>query len=119
MSDLRWRMAAIAYNGFARRVHTLLPGGHALRARLADMICEEVAVTSSIEPDVHLSRRLVVMDGAGIGAGTWFLGDGRIILGRRLKMVPNACSSPTIIPFPQTARRSVMCRQVQPKSTSR
>lgn len=88
MSKLARRMAGVLYDGFARHIHTMVPGGHTLRARLAGMICEEVAVTSSIEPGVHLSRNLVVRDGAGIGAGTWFLGSGRITLGRRLKMGP-------------------------------
>lgn len=88
MSDLERRIAAIAYDGFARHLHSLMPGGHFLRARLADLICDQVAATSSIEPGVHLSRNLVVGDGAGVGAATWFLGEGQIILGRRLKMGP-------------------------------
>jgi len=88
MSNILRLLSAIAYDGFARNVHTMVPGGHRLRARLAGLLCVDVAMSSSIEPGVHLSRGLVVRDGAGIGAGTWFLGAGRITLGCRLKMGP-------------------------------
>lgn len=88
MSEVRRRLAAIVYDGFARHLHTLLPGSHAIRARLADVLCDRVARTASIEPGVRLSRGLTLEDGAGVGAGTWFVGAGRIVLGRRLKMGP-------------------------------
>ncbi|WP_347351514.1 acyltransferase [Intrasporangium sp.] len=78
----------MAYDGFARRLHTMLPGGHRLRARLANSICASVERSARIAPDVKLSRHLVVLDGAGIGAGTLFTGAERITLGRRLKMGP-------------------------------
>jgi maltose O-acetyltransferase len=78
----------LAYDGLARRLHTLVPGGHRLRAWLADAVCVSVSATASIEPGVKLSRHLVVMEGAGIGTGTLFTGGENITLGRRLKMGP-------------------------------
>ena len=88
MPELGRRLAAVAYDGFARHLHTLLPGGHRLRSWLAGHICQEVSATASIEPGVHLSRHLVVKDRAGIGAETWFIGGGQVTLGRNLRMGP-------------------------------
>ncbi|WP_270888465.1 acyltransferase [Pedococcus sp. 5OH_020] len=88
MSELGRRLAAVAYDSFARHLHTLLPGGHRLRAWLANRICERVASTASIEPGARLSRYLVVEDRAGIGASSWFIGGGSIHLGRNLRMGP-------------------------------
>ncbi len=88
MSELRRRIAAVAYDGFARHLHTLVPGGHWLRARLAAVICDRVAPDASIEPGVHLSRHVVMEHRAAVGAGSWFLGEESIHLGRRLRMGP-------------------------------
>lgn len=88
MSELRRRVAAAIYDAAARHIHTLVPGGHRLRQALADVICERVASSASIEPGVRLSRHLVVEDRAGLGAESWFIGGGRITLGRRLRMGP-------------------------------
>lgn len=87
-SDLARVVAVAAYDGFARRLHTLVPGGQQIRAQLADLVCSSVAATASIEPGVKLSRHLVVENGAGIGTGTLFTGAAPITLGRRLKMGP-------------------------------
>lgn len=78
----------VAYELVAARLHTRLPFGRAMRARLADAVAESADRTSNIEPGVRLSRGVVVRAGAGIGAGTWFLGSGRVVLGARLKMGP-------------------------------
>jgi len=51
-------------------------------------VAESADRTSNIEPGVRLSRGVVVRAGAGVGAGTWFLGSGRVVLGARLKMGP-------------------------------
>ncbi|WP_278247771.1 acyltransferase [Intrasporangium flavum] len=95
----------VAYDGFARRLHTLVPGGHRLRARLADKVCSSVASTASIEPGVKLSRHLVVLDGAGIGTGSLFTGNETITLGRRLKMGPRCMFITNDHPIPADRQR--------------
>lgn len=80
--------ALVTYELVASRIHTRLPFGRSLRARLGNTVAESADRTSNIEPGVRLSRGVVVRAGAGIGAGTWFLGSGRVVLGARLKMGP-------------------------------
>ena len=80
--------AALLYDGLARHIHTLAPGGYALRAALAKTLCTAVGRSARIAPGVHLSRHLVIHDGAGLGAGSWFTGGAAIELGRRLRMGP-------------------------------
>ena len=88
MCNIRRRSAVVIYDSFARNIHTLIPGGHRLRVYLANIICTSVAPTVSIEPGVRLSRHLVADEGAGIGAGSIFIGGACVRLGRRLKMGP-------------------------------
>lgn len=85
---VRRRIAAVLYDGIARQLHVLFPGGRRLRAQLARSICESVGSGVNIAPGVRLSRHLTLGSHAGIGARSSFLGAGRIHLGERLKMGP-------------------------------
>lgn len=84
----RRRLGAVAYYGFASRLHPLLPGGRALRAALARGLCDGVGSRVNIAPGVRLAPGLRLHDDAGIGAGTVCTGPDRIELGERLIMGP-------------------------------
>lgn len=82
------RLLALFAYSLASRLHPLFPCGRMLRARLARVLADSIASTANIEPGVKLSRGVIAHHKAGIGAGTWFLGQGRVELGPHLKMGP-------------------------------
>ncbi|MEV7361084.1 acyltransferase [Streptomyces sp. NPDC059687] len=90
---MRNRIFALTVHCFymliAQRLHHRMPGAGSLRGWCAQKICEDVRLPVTINSRVGLSPSLRMARNAGIGAGTRFLGRGRVSLGAHLTMGPD------------------------------